>query len=268
MHIIFTGAVGCGKTNLAVQECIRDDGDFIYSNIGLNQDLVDKVSKRPKKVVEYDNFEQLKEAVCGAWLVDEAHLFLDARKYDSLDQFAKRKLIEHRKDDLAVYSTTQDLSFIDKVFRVLADEVRVVSRFSLPLVGFIWPRSRRPSIICKHCNRYRRDGIGDDSTWWKRCLGFGTVFRWKVYPPTIIKEAEQASGEDIEDIKCKGVGWRLFDIRFASTYDSGAKVSEKARIYLSTRFKRRSGKVRVADHAGAVKSQKYDNGKSDIPFRG
>lgn len=245
-HILWVGPVGAGKTYCAVRSALDDVGDFIVTNQPIDQDRVDALlppsedGMRQKTVVEWDRFDSdvVKEARCGVWLIDEAPLWLDARKWDSLNAWARRKIIEHRKDDLVIHSTAQDVSLIDKVFRVLADEVRLVRRVSIPFVGHIWPTSIRPTIWCEHCKRVRRDGDGDDRTWWKRLLGFGTYYVWDVYSPRILGEQQDAAGKGLPEQKALGHGRMLFDIRKAEAYDTGHKLSDVAAVAVSAPFAR------------------------------
>jgi len=243
---MYVGSVGSGKTYCAVADALWNDGDFIYTNqpldTGLLADFVAVPRKGKKQMVPKDvkvwrdfSDADVVDSRCGVLLIDEAHLWLDARKWDSLSPEARRKIVEHRKDDLLIISTTQDVSFIDKVYRILADEVRVVRRVSLPLVGFIWRYSIRPSLICVHCGRVRADGVGDDSSFLKRWLGFGTFYRWTVYSPKVLAMEGSASGDDLPEELAKGTGRRLFDIRVAGIYDTSKKLSDVARGAVAAR---------------------------------
>lgn len=246
-HIMYVGGVGTGKTYCAIAAALEDDGDYIVSNQPLRLDLMDKefgvelpdrdvltdqqvIDKGSKAVKTYQDFEDdaFKEAKCGVLFIDEAPLFMDARKWDSLSDEARSKIIEHRKDDIDVYSTAQHVSFVDKLFRIMTDEVRLVRKESWPLLGYLWPHSVRPTIWCQ-CGRMRRDGVGDESAWWKRLLGFGTIYRWRIYSPTILGDEQDIAGTDLPESAELGSGRRLFDIRLARIYDTGHKLSGVAR---------------------------------------
>lgn len=253
MHIMYVGSVGAGKTYCAVAEAIKDAGDYIVTNqpidsqklakiFGITEDITtledkEQIEKGTKAIQIWKDFsdEIVREARCGTLLIDEAPLWLDARKWDTLSQDARQKIIEHRKDDLLIVSTAQDVSFIDKVYRILADEVRVVHKISLPFIGFIFPHSRRPTIWCCNCGRMRRDGVGDDSSKLKRLLGFGTVYIWDVFKPTVLAKEEDASGSDIPEEKAIGHGFRLYDHRIADAYDTSRKLSAVAKSALEER---------------------------------
>jgi len=247
-HIMYVGPVGSGKTYNAVAHAIEDAGDFITTNqpideSRLNQWLVENpkkakeifklgdglLGKIAKKVVEWTTFgdDVAINARCGVLLIDEAPLWLDARKFDALSADARRKIIEHRKDDLLIISTAQDVAFIDKVFRLLCDEVRLVHQVSFPFIGWFWPTCVRPTIVCSHCGRIRRDGHGDDRGL-KRWFGFGTFYSWSTFKAKDLIDSQDTTGETVEP-KSIGGGWRLFDIRIAMIYDTSAKLSGVAK---------------------------------------
>lgn len=253
MHIMYVGAVGAGKTYCAVAEAIKDAGDYIITNqpldgerlallYGVKKDVVRledqaQIDAGTKAVKTWEDFsdEIAKEARCGTLLIDEAPLWLDARKWDTLSPDARRKIVEHRKDDLLIVTTAQDVSFIDKVYRILADEVRLVRKISIPLLGFFFPWSKRPTIICAHCGRVRRDGVGDDSNLLKRLTGFGTVYIWDVFKPTVLAQEQDATGAEIPEEKAIGHGFRLYDHRIAEVYDTSKKLSGVADRAISAR---------------------------------
>jgi len=260
-HIMYVGPVGSGKTFNAIAEAIQDTGDFIVTNTPVSASeahkwVMDHKKYRerlatradgphdlhPKQIVEWKDFadKEVETARCGAFIIDEAPLWLDARKYDSLSPEARRKIIEHRKDDLAIISTAQDVAFIDKVFRLLCDEIRLVKMVRLPLIGWFWPTSVRPTIICRDCGRVRRDGAGDDRGVWS-WFGFGTLYSWTSFKAKDLIDAQDTTGETIEP-KSIGGGFRLFDIRIASAYSTSMKLSAAAAAALASR--RYSGRGR------------------------
>ena len=244
-HIMYVGGVGMGKTALAVYACQQDHGDNVFSNIPLNQEYFPNPDRKGtfKNIIEWIALDDLEHATCGVWFMDEADMWLDSRKFSSLNDVARRKLKEHRKDDIRIISTTQHVSFVDRVFRILCDEVRVVSRRSWPFIGWIWPSCVRPDMNCPHCGRMRPDGMGDRHYWWQRWLGMGTVYTWDVYPASILGASEDASGKDLEreeeesvdeegnptrPSKRLGHGHKLFNMSFAGAYDTSAKASQAA----------------------------------------
>jgi len=245
---MYVGPVGSGKTYNAVAHAIEDAGDYIVTNQPIDQSrLIDWLEGNPKKaeqifaladgtfakimkkVIEWTAFNEdvAIDARCGVLLIDEAPLWLDARKFDALSGDARRKIIEHRKDDLLIISTAQDVAFIDKVFRLLCDEVRLVHQVSFLFIGWIWPTCVRPTIICRNCHRVRRDGHGDDRGI-KKWFGFGTFYSWSTFKAKDLIDAQDTTGETVEP-KSIGGGWRRFDIRIAAIYDTSAKLSGVAK---------------------------------------
>jgi len=257
MHIMYVGAVGSGKTFLAVRDAIHDPGDFIVTNMPVDEEhacsvIEDLHPKRQaeifvradlnatfiakKRVQVWKDFSETAafEAKCGVLLIDEAPLWLDARKYDALSPEARMKLIEHRKDDLMIISTAQDVSFIDKVFRTLCDEIRLVKMYRLPFVGWLWPTSVRPTIVCKDCGRVRRDGHGDDRGVFK-LFGFGTLYSWDSFKAKDLLDSQDVTGESVAEPKRLGGGTRLFDIRVAEAYSTSMKLSQTAKDAMKSR---------------------------------
>jgi hypothetical protein len=267
MHIMWCGPVGSGKTYNAIADIVKDAGDFVVAphglvNIEALNAAIESLPRRDalemflradgsfhwdgdgKALQEFRdlNDESAVAARCGTWFLDEAPMWLDARKFDALLPEARRKLLEHRKDDLLIISTAQDVSLIDKIFRLLADEIRVVRQSGFPFIGWFWPTCVRPTIICRHCGRVRRDGYGDDRGWRKR-LGFGTFYMWDTFKAKDLIDAQDPTGEAIEPKKI-GSGMRLFDVRIAAAYDTSKKLSEVATKALEAR--RRSAYRRAA----------------------
>jgi len=256
MHIMWCGPVGSGKTYNAVADILKDAGDFIYAppgviNIDAMNAAIDALPRKNvlemftradgsyswkgdgKELVEWRDFNELVDAKCGVLFLDEAPMWLDARKFDVLSPEARKKLLEHRKDDAMFISTAQDVSLIDKIFRLLCDQINVVRQSGFPFIGWIWPTCVRPTIVCRHCGRVRRDGYGDDRGWRKR-LGFGTFYMWDSYKAKDLIDAQDPTGEKIEPKKIGG-GMRLFDVRVAAAYDTSRKLSEVAQEALARR---------------------------------
>lgn len=225
MHIMYAGSVGSGKTLGALKFVLDCPGDNVYANMHINLE-------EPKKLLRWSQFDAIKAATCGVVLIDEASMFLDAREFAKLDPTIKDLIKEHRKHHLRIVTTTQDVSFIDKMFRILCDEVRLMRKLSLPIIGWIFPDCVRPNIVCSTCKEIRiDDGIGDRVFWWQRWFGFGTIYVYKVYPPSILGEQENASGEELErkEVKALRSGWFAWSTKkFMHLYDTSAKVSTDA----------------------------------------
>jgi len=274
---MYVGPVGSGKTYLATREALLDAGDFIVTNTPFDHEATnryyDELDKKNherifsradgtvsspfqiggKQILNWLDFseEACFRAKCGTLLIDEAPLWLDARKYDSLSPEARMKIIEHRKDDLTIVSTAQDVSFIDKVFRTLCDEIRLVRMVRLPFVGWIWPTSVRPTIVCRDCGRVRRDGKGDDRGIFK-WFGFGTAYSWQAFKAKDLLEAQDATGDAVPEPKRLGTGLHLFDIRLAACYSTSLKLSDNAQAALRARLGERGARQKRGDLSPAL----------------
>jgi len=262
---MWVGPVGSGKTYNAVADALEDAGDFITTNTPIDETAVNEwLAENPRKskrifmLADGSVKEQKKtinlwqdfnapsfvQAKCGVIFIDEAPMWLDARKFDVLSQEAKNKLLEHRKDDAKFLSTSQDVSFIDKIFRILADEIRIVRQASLPIVGWLWPTCVRPTIVCFCCGRIRRDGLGDDHGW-RKYIGLGTLYTWSTFKAKDLLDAQDATGEAVE-ARSIGGGMRLFNIHVAAAYSTSLKLSATAKNALAAR-RWKSKKIVMSD---------------------
>lgn len=224
MHVMFVGSVGAGKTFNAVAFAAKSFGPNVWANMDL--EIPGRTLRR------WTNFSEIAEANCGTLFIDEADMWLNSRDFAKLDSTARDVIKEHRKHHLRIVTTTQNVTFVDKIFRILCDEVRVVKKVSVPLLGFLWPDCVRPSITCRHCQIVRQDdGEGDQEKWWRKWTGFGTFYIWRVYPPDILGEQETANADVLleKNINATGWGWQLYSQRIAAMYDTSAKASVDAR---------------------------------------
>jgi len=221
---MFVGSVGAGKTFNAVAFASKSFGPNVWANMDLN--IPNRTLRR------WTQFSEIADANCGTLFIDEADMWLNSRSFAALDDTARDVIKEHRKHHLRLVTTTQNVTFIDKIFRILCDEVRVVKKISIPILGFVRPDAVRPSIHCLHCGIVRQDdGEGDHDKWWRRWLGFGTFYFWRTYPPDILGEQETANADEIAErnIQPRGWGWQLYSQRIAAMYDTSAKASVDAR---------------------------------------
>lgn len=229
---MYAGGVGSGKTLGALKFMLDSWGENVYANLDLNL-------PEGKKLIRWRDFNEVKEATCGTLIIDEASMLMDAREFAKLDHSIKDLLKEHRKHHLRIVTTTQDVSFVDKMFRVLCDEVRVMKKVSLPFIGWFWPDTIRPDIVCQVCKEVRiDDGKGDRSTWWGRWFFFGTIYIYAVYPPTVLGKEEDASGAELErkNILPRSTGWFAWSTKkFGSLYNTSDKVSHDARHFREAR---------------------------------
>jgi len=230
-HIMVNGAVGSGKSvhaqQLIDQMLMRDakrrraDGrheplrsERLFSTIPLEGHDV------PATVVDR---KTIYTAHCGVLFIDELQLYLGARDWEKMSDDAKDFWTRHRHYDVTIISTTQHPSFVDKMCRILTDEVRLMSIVSLPFVGWFKRSSVRPPdpcrcAACQAVPHPRRDALGDRHYWWQRAFGFGTILIWRVYPPSILGGEEMLNPRDLvlAGKLPKSVGWCFFDMKWAA----------------------------------------------------
>lgn len=245
MLIIYVGDVGAGKSFCALKyalTCNRGFWDNLERSVYKTQEQFPTIFAntffKPIYETKMRRWKEPKEfahMTCGVVYVDECDMYFNSRKFQNLSDEAREFIKERRKHHCRMVMTTQNVSFVDKVFRTLASQVRIVRRLSLPFVGHIWPWSVRADVVCKFCKKVRLDdGIGDQSTRFRRWLGFGTVFFWTAWSPDVLGETESTKAEEIEaqderraQPKVLGRGMHLFDSRVAALYDTSSRISQE-----------------------------------------
>jgi len=257
MMIIYAGDVGSGKTYCGLKYALTQKRTF-FDNLERAMFRTQQEFKTIYSNTDLGNLQQFSykrwyqpsefcAAWCGTLIVDECDMYFDSRKFAKLDDTAREFVKERRKHHCRMVMTTQHIRQLDVIFRRLATEVRVVRRLSVPLLGYIFPWSVRPDVICTHCGKVRTDdGIGDQNTKFRKFLGFGTLFFWISYPPAIIGEQETVSAEDAQnddekrkETKAKGHGFHLFDIRIAKMYDTSSRISQDVQQIRNEKAKKR-----------------------------
>jgi len=131
----FTGKTGSGKTfhmvSLAYQQW--KDGRDIYSNTILFFDKMNKgytIWERLKaflfryelcrgRIIYFEEISEILEVHDGLILFDEAQVLFNARQWESLPAEFQYKLQQHRKHQLDLYCTTQNMGAIDITYRRL-----------------------------------------------------------------------------------------------------------------------------------------------------
>lgn len=173
------------------------------------------------EVVYYDDLLHMTRiAMCGLVIIDEGAIKLAAREWELLDKRVRQWLMEHRKYHCDIVTTTQDVRFIDKIFRVLSDEVRVVT---MERKWFRYGRrskSARPDMVHSVCGDVTVKG---DTGRLARLFGWVTYFRWECY------NASDLIGEvssQFEPLPFDS-GGRWFNIDVANSYDTMVSVLAK-----------------------------------------
>jgi len=114
---IITGRPGSGKTyaltRIALDELKK--GKQVYSNYFIRWE--------GDNLHPWKNSAELSAIKQGVIIMDEAQIYFNSRKWDSLDENLQYKLQQHRKDGLDIWGTVQHESRLDVVMREL------VSRF-------------------------------------------------------------------------------------------------------------------------------------------
>jgi len=119
MITLITGLPGSGKTyylaKLAKQALIQK------RELWLNFRIFPKPQSE-HLVHYYNDPAMLRNAEAGLILMDEAHIYFNSRKWDSLDERVQYKLQQHRKDGLDIIGAVQSEARLDIVFRELVAE--------------------------------------------------------------------------------------------------------------------------------------------------
>jgi len=88
----------------------------------------------------WDNLEEIiYEQECDV-IIDEVVKFFDARQWSMMTLDAKHWLTQGAKSGVWVYGSSQDFSQVDKQFRLLCNEVYVITKF----IGSARPMKTRP----------------------------------------------------------------------------------------------------------------------------
>jgi len=116
MISLVTGLPGSGKTYYLTQQAQEalERHRKVYINYKLN------VGPEQEHLVEYfHSVEDIVEAKDGLIIMDEAHIYFNARKWDSLPPAFQYKLQQHRKHGLDILGAVQNEARIDVIFREL-----------------------------------------------------------------------------------------------------------------------------------------------------
>lgn len=136
-----TGRPGTGKTYNAVREILKllDKGFFVWSNIWIDwegyeekkkwwKDILIKLRIKkgyrsyPESNLKYwKKLEDLWTIEQGIIFMDEAHVYINARRWKDMPEEMERKLAQHRKDGLHIICTVQSVNRLDTIFRELID---------------------------------------------------------------------------------------------------------------------------------------------------
>lgn len=187
MIFLYTGKTGSGKTFCMIKDAYRRwyRGEDIYSNTKLefekhggkaNTNLFEnpenftklekfifilgsiwsKLRKKNKrwvpsrgKITYFQDISELIDIRDGVVLMDEAQNLLDARNWENLPLEFSNKLRQHRKHNIDLYATTQNMGTIDINMR------RLVQRWShcKDVFALFWIRN--PSLLTFHKREFK-----------------------------------------------------------------------------------------------------------------
>jgi len=212
--ICFSGDFGTGKTYGMVRQSLLDPHKRIWAPKSMKLNLPDDYT-----VDYFDHPSELLYATHGTAIIDEADLYFDSRSQGPMDIQFKKAMKQARKRHLKVLYGVQHYGSLKKENRQYVGEVRVCDRFSVPMLPFFCPTSRRAEYRCEY------GVLSDDQTgdrW-----GFGTVFLWRSYPPALIRDDESMASDDVKaNEKVPMLGWGLypFDLKIGQAYNTREEI--------------------------------------------
>jgi len=230
-HVCIVGAPGSGKSVLSQkfieQSLLRDaagnvlPSERLFSTVELvGHDIPCIVVAPTRDEARERGIPYMYDVSCGVLFIDELHKYLPARGYDKLPQEAMDFWTTHRHRDLKIISNTQHVSFIDKIARIITDQVYLCKLVVVPFLGLV-KKTVRPPDPCHlqpDCPHPRRDAKGDRTTRWERLLRTGALILYNEYPPSILNDTESLDMNFVEEqgIKKRSSGFLLFDMKYAA----------------------------------------------------
>lgn len=123
MITLVTGLPGSGKTYYAVRETLQalKEGRKVYSNVPMAIDS--------ENLIHWTKLRNLLYLEKGLIVMDEAQVYLNARKWDTLPEWVQYKLQQHRKDGLDILAISQNINRIDVTMRELIGIFLECSKF-------------------------------------------------------------------------------------------------------------------------------------------
>jgi len=143
---LHTGLPRTGKTygmTKVILKCL-DEGMVVYSNYKINwngkefktfdwRKMRFVIREYPSTNLRYwTKLSDLYDIQSGVIAMDEAHVYLNSRRWADLPEEMERKIAQHGKDGVHIIGTAQSLRRIDTVMRELVDYLYVYSVFPRP----------------------------------------------------------------------------------------------------------------------------------------
>lgn len=177
MIIVAEGLAGSGKTMLIANLVKKEweNGVCIFPNFPLWYD--DEVTR----IKRWHNLDETYHINDGIIFIDESQKLLDARKWQSLPATFTDKIAMHRHHRVDIYTTTQDLSHIDKRLRTNVHELYRCD------VLFRYPKNQRvkPIIqVTRMTKRERSYNKETNKTSWKKTKYNKLLFISKFFTKT------------------------------------------------------------------------------------
>jgi len=126
---LISGRPGTGKTYFMVKHMFKNLAKTdmpIYINISIKKDVVEKylpkkAKGRTKDIIYWKKLDDLKDVRTGFIYMDETHVYMNSRRWKSLDEGIERLLAQHRKRGLHLIGTVQSPNRLEVIFRELVD---------------------------------------------------------------------------------------------------------------------------------------------------
>jgi len=114
---LYTGLPGSGKTYALTRRCMDalDRGYTVYANFDLKHGRAQKEGR----LVRWHDLDEIYRVTNGIIAMDEAHVYMNSRKWDALPEEMQVRLQQHRKDALHIWGTAQSHKRLDTVYREL-----------------------------------------------------------------------------------------------------------------------------------------------------
>jgi len=117
---LYTGAPGSGKT-YALTHRVRNalkKGYTIYANYDID-DINAKVNGRLHR---WHRLEEIYNVRNGIIVMDEAHVYMNSRRWETMPDEMQVRLQQHRKDGLHIWGSAQSHKRLDVVYRELVQK--------------------------------------------------------------------------------------------------------------------------------------------------
>lgn len=154
MKVVYTGIESSGKSLLLARkakELVERNSRWfkktgierpIYSNLIFSADFEIYAFSQNVPIYYWNNLEDIiYKTECDVF-IDELIKFFDSRQWLNLSLDSKHWLTQGAKTGIHVYATSQDFSQVEKQFRLLCNEVYVVSK----LIGSPRPMKTAPPV--------------------------------------------------------------------------------------------------------------------------